>query len=1166
MNKVRQSALVVVLVGSVLTSVKTPTHTTLASSSQIATAAVTNADWPQAGRDAQRTNYSPLQIDPPYCYDWKWDEAPISSRVQPVVRAGRLFIGSDNGIFYARDAATGDSLWAVKVGSPIRNTAATSDSAVFFSTHDGWTYALNAANGTLIWRIATGSSVTAALFDETRNRVIVASTTGSLTALNAADGGTAWRFDAGTPILTTPALSADNNTVFLGDESVSALAINATSGALIWRTPLQGQSLADRYPVVSGNTVFYRSQPLQFFHKLLQEGDDAMDGGQAAASKTWTYKTWQSDWNTIKPRIASYLTQNPDRQTFFALDAATGAMRGNAAVLYAYGNNDNAQTPVIKSGNAYLSYRARHGIQTDSNTTHVTSRYDAELGRLSVQSLDIVPLSTTAQINTGNPEFRMTSDEDAYLSMGGNILFVDSWERLGGVNVSTRALVPVASVSTNWGLECFAAAPAGCGSGAGYLNFFPLSGNNGDPNYPFPSPRQAEGTQRGGVVIANNRLYWRVVAGGLSAISHSAGGTCPAPRVQPITTNVVDLAGYDTQNFSAPARTLNTQRPLADYVSLDLTTPANNAPADLVARLRAEVDTIVSTNDHLMPLYLQRGFSVSRLWPHDSTQGSTPPAAGFAGTGNLYWHDPGELLYSMALAYPYLDAPLQQRLKTYLAAEMQRYPSLDDLPYADANRDWLRTGAARERYAVPMRAQLNAWPPPAASLNAMYALWLWSKNTGDWSYAQQHWAQAISLFNARRGSMNYYADIAGAIGYARLAQHFGDGAAQTAGTQAAVAAMQAGLDFNARRVYARQQYPSPRDEDQPNPIYDNLLRQGWTMPVFYGLTPEVGLYLAEQLSGQAQQHILSREQGDSLQWWYMTRAGLHAEMGETSFIAPEAAWSHFLAQAFILGQPREKLTRWLDRPWARGDLYSIQKVVATIQTQTTITNITPTPTPVTPTPTVTVTVTPPVTPTVTPTPTATLTPTGCTTFPKTPVLDAFDRANGLIGTAWAGYNGIDKFAIANNALDVIGNEVGMHIEWVNTVFSRTQEVFVTLKTIDPTASEIDLVLMRQQGEVAVYAVLKPATNSVDIQTFDGNGWQVRGTLGNAGFVNGSRFGARLGADGVVEVYRDGQSIGRVSVAAWQYLGSANGRIGLSVDTGPATLLDDFGGGAFVCGP
>ena len=75
---------------------------------------------------------------------------------------------------------------------------------------------------------------------------------------------------------------------------------------------------------------------------------------------------------------------------------------------------------------------------------------------------------------------------------------------------------------------------------------------------------------------------------------------------------------------------------------------------------------------------------------------------------------------------------------------------------------------------MPFRASLTNWPPPAANLSALYALWPWSKNTNDWSYAQAHWSDATALFNADQANLRYYTDIAGVIGYARLAAHFGD--------------------------------------------------------------------------------------------------------------------------------------------------------------------------------------------------------------------------------------------------------------------------------------------------------------------------------------------------------------------------------------------------------
>jgi hypothetical protein len=172
--------------------------------------------------------------------------------------------------------------------------------------------------------------------------------------------------------------------------------------------------------------------------------------------------------------------------------------------------------------------------------------------------------------------------------------------------------------------------------------------------------------------------------------------------------------------------------------------------------------------------------------------------------------------------------------------------------------------------------------------------------------------------------------MGGVIGYARLArQLYGDSSlAYTQAVQVVVDALTAGKNIQRYIDYAKssQQYWIPRDNQ---PEWGTF--KGWYVPVFFGIQPEIGLYLREQTDGKAAEHLLSRETGDGLRWWYLTRAGTHAEEGETAFVAPQAAWSHFMAHAYILGEPRSQLRRYLDRPWGKGDLYSIQKLVATIQ-------------------------------------------------------------------------------------------------------------------------------------------------------------------------------------------------------------------------------------------
>jgi outer membrane protein assembly factor BamB len=133
---------------------------------------------------------------------------------------------------------------------------------VIFSSYDGFTYALDVNNGTIFWKTFTGSSATAPLIDNLKDSVFVASTNGNLTALSGSKGSIIWTYQSTAAILTSPSLSEDGKQVFAGNEAVQVFAVDSSSGALQWITTLQGQSLSDRYPVVAGNTVTYRSQPL----------------------------------------------------------------------------------------------------------------------------------------------------------------------------------------------------------------------------------------------------------------------------------------------------------------------------------------------------------------------------------------------------------------------------------------------------------------------------------------------------------------------------------------------------------------------------------------------------------------------------------------------------------------------------------------------------------------------------------------------------------------------------------------------------------------------------------------------------------------------------------------------------------------------------------------
>jgi len=854
--------------------------------------AQSGSDWPQLQHDPQRTGYTPDEVRPPYVYLWKWNQVPFASRTQPVVADGRLFIGGLDGLMYARNARTGAPLWTFATAGPIRHSAAVYEGKLFFGSYDGKIYALDAASGDLRWQFQTGGGIaTAPVVDE--DTAYIGSTDGVFYALDTNTGGRRWSHDVGAPILTSPALSADGDTVHFGAENITAYALDASDGKLRWSTRLRGQSLADRWPVVVGGSVIYRSQPLRFFHDLLREGDDVMDQAGAVNS------SWTTDWNKVRPYIVSFLAANPDRQTFFALDAATGSLRGPAPVLYTYGNQDNPGPPAVRGKEIYTLYRARHGIQQDAGSVHVTTRYDATLGRMDVDTLNLENL-TLAPGQRWSLEYRATSDEPAMLSMAGSMLFVDNWTRLGGIDVDTGQLFEVANVADHWP-ECWTE----CVGRAGPLPFF--------ESYPFPGPRVGEGRTHRPPVIASGVIYWRLIEGGLAAIGHASGAqsqtyTWPEPDQVP------GQPASDLEQI-AVAAPMSSVESLADYVWSDTSRPVAYADDDLIARLEEEVRSILATG-HLAPFFVERGFKTREGIPSDSSH--PEDGSNSFRPGNVYWFDPGELIYTLSLAYPYVSNDLRFQLHTYLRNEMQRYPPLKPLP-CPMETTWFVDGTRRESYEVTVVP--GVWPPPAPPLSTLYALWVYADATGDWSYLSAHWAEIRALFNEKKDEVDSYAAISGAIGYARSASHLGHTAEAQEGQDVAVAAMSAGQDFAAFVEMANTRHPDPRGQTT-----------GLRAPVFFGLVPEVGRYLRDT-NGDAVAAYLDTltdpYHGQFL--WYLTRLGLQKEIGETSFHGPELAWSVFLTKAYVqeLGQP--ELEGYLDRPWGLGDLYYLQKLVATIE-------------------------------------------------------------------------------------------------------------------------------------------------------------------------------------------------------------------------------------------
>jgi quinohemoprotein ethanol dehydrogenase len=139
----------------------------------LSAAAAQDADqWPNPGRDAEGTYYSPLadiNTENVGKLGFAWDYHLGTSRGQestPLVIEGVMYATSDFGRVYALDAASGQELWTYTPPidgqwaryaccDAVNRGLVASEGVLFVGAIDGWLHALDARSGRLLWKVDT---------------------------------------------------------------------------------------------------------------------------------------------------------------------------------------------------------------------------------------------------------------------------------------------------------------------------------------------------------------------------------------------------------------------------------------------------------------------------------------------------------------------------------------------------------------------------------------------------------------------------------------------------------------------------------------------------------------------------------------------------------------------------------------------------------------------------------------------------------------------------------------------------------------------------------------------------------------------------------------------------------------------------------------------------
>lgn len=208
-------------------------------------------DWPAYGGGPQRTQVA--EDGPGSMLTVRW-RTPAGNAVQgaPVVRGGLVYVGADDGRFYAFDVRTGEMKWSFSAGARIRAGAAVDGAEVFIPSYNGILYALDAASGWPKWQYMTGGWIASSPL-VSGDYLYFGSSDGYLYALDRYSGALRWRFPVGSDMVKS-APAAAGGLVYVEAYQGTVYAVDAVDGRKVWSFATGGS--LESSPVAAGDTVF----------------------------------------------------------------------------------------------------------------------------------------------------------------------------------------------------------------------------------------------------------------------------------------------------------------------------------------------------------------------------------------------------------------------------------------------------------------------------------------------------------------------------------------------------------------------------------------------------------------------------------------------------------------------------------------------------------------------------------------------------------------------------------------------------------------------------------------------------------------------------------------------------------------------------------------------
>ena len=854
----------------------------------------TEDEWSMSAANPERTSWVPQQVSGMHYVDWyRPIEAYIPQNVQIIASNNLLFISTAEGL-YALSAANGAVMWRFDTEMPLGNSPTVSNGIVYVGGYDRKLHALHALSGAHLWEFSgaqAGYDTNPLVID---GKVFIGNRDGNMFAIGAHgtpyQGQLLWKFKTGGPIHFSAAYK--NGIVYFAAGDNYAYALNAEDGSLVWRSAkMPGDGYHSYWPVIYQDFVIFTTAPAyrqglpgtntlqdpngtRYGTMTRIQADDLFpsDPEGTPIGPTVPDPGWGAGYPVVDgSRIAQYLENNPNNHP-----NRHKPWRRNMIVLDLMTGNEHTYD---WDRDGYPEYIPAAFWGTNSG-----NQYPPIVGPNNVLYLNNVYMKTSAGGGRimgwmpGSPYLSVVGGQGAIaepqaISGGGNLIYrsicCDRRVDYVGINSSIRG-------GTVWSYNLSGLAP-------GYDETWTIL-----PGWP-----RLKGWYKGD-------------SNSINGIYHNVGVQNPMipykGRLYIHRSNAIIAFGPAPGPGKLPLLRINSAQSNSTQINEE----------ELRARLEEEIQKML-TAGHLRPGYYGVGqFMYSELAD--------------------YFENPGDTLYTLAKAYPYLSPTLQEQVRTYMKVEFDSY--FDTEMYGEIG--W-SSGAAREWMPLPPELQASLGEFPDRVQNYGFS-WNYPPHNfyAMWNYAQIFPQDAGLVYDLAKSKLQvpvpqplvpgwfserpfeYNAYIAGYIGFLNL---------QTlAGRTVVDSQLRTQVNNELNRLL--QLRINTFEKDTPYGEYYFHKKHLDIARNFMMLVPELGDYMEQNARTIVQTAF--NEYDYVAPYWFVSR--FESAIGEGTMSNLYNYNAMFLAKAYILKASRAELTKYLDAPaFEKGDLFYIQNIIAALE-------------------------------------------------------------------------------------------------------------------------------------------------------------------------------------------------------------------------------------------